>query len=189
MPFFIPIIAAVAASGASTGGGILASMSRINGQQKLTASAFADEAERYMQENLNAWNAIPANQKTRALRDQAVQVFYYWWNQLEEKCATLGAAGQRCISERARGATNSWGNLDWFELYLDPIQNSTIVDNVVGGGSANVTNGSTATGSGTNTNGTVPGTTTPTTQVDLSGDNMLPLVLMGLAVAYVTLGD
>lgn len=92
--------------------------------QKEQATAAANEAERHLQDLLNAWNS---SDKTRSTQTEALAAFDEIWAWLisEQGCGNfqLGDAGRRCISERAYGGTvpNTDGN--WFKWYRDPIAN------------------------------------------------------------------
>lgn len=180
---WVPFLIATAVSGGSSFGMAWMTGNRVKNQQKLASSNWANEAEGYLQENLNAWLALAPNQKTKALQNEAINVFHYWWGQMVEKCSTLGDAGARCINERKRGGVNSWGK-DWWELYLDPIANDTVVDGNSGGGGGNA-----PTTTVVNTNGSTsvnPTPTNPNTNMPvIDGMGISPYaVLAGLAVAY-----
>lgn len=182
---WVPFLIATAVSGGSSFGMAWMTGNRIKNGQKLASSNWANEAEGYLQENLNAWLALTPTQKTKALQNEAINVFHYWWGQMVEKCSTLGDAGARCINERKRGGVNSWGK-DWWELYLDPIANDTTVEdqtNTGGGG------GNAPTTTVVNTNGSTsvnPTPTNPSTNMPvIDGMGISPYaVLAGLAVAY-----
>jgi len=178
---WIPFIIATAVTAGSTAGPLWIGANRIKNGQKLAASNFANEAEQYLQQNVDAWNSLPANEKTTANRGAAMEIFYYWWSELTNKCATLGEAGQRCINERNRGGQNSWGK-DWFELYLDPIEKSPVVDGGGGSGGGVATTTTTA-----NTNAGTSVTPGANPVINLGGDmgGINPMLLLaGLGVAY-----
>lgn len=117
IPIVGPIIAGVALL-------IGALTHRLNPQQKINSSDFANTAEDHLKGNLADWQALPI--KTKSVQNAAEGIFYQWWNWLVAQCQTQGNAGQKCISERQRGGQNSWG-ADWFQLYLDPIMNDPAV--------------------------------------------------------------
>lgn len=97
---------------------------RIRGVQKENATMLANEAERHLQDNLNAYMSGP-----RTVSDQraALESFDRIWAWLTspEGCGNyqLGDAGRRCISERAAGGTVPGAGGNWFVWYRDPIAN------------------------------------------------------------------
>ena len=111
-------------SGAIAGvtAGIQLFLNRKRGQQKLTASAIADETERLMQQNLEAWQS---SNKTAADRAQALANFDALWNKFVYDMSTLGKPGAQGITDRAREPQlgDNLPGIDWFKLYRDPIEN------------------------------------------------------------------
>lgn len=95
--------------------GIQLWLNRKGPQQKVATSAWADEAERLLQENVRAFQAAPSREMQSAARENFNRV----WGGLVSACGdpAMGEPGRRCISERTRG-----GRWDWFALYLDPIE-------------------------------------------------------------------
>jgi len=102
-------------------------------------STWANQVESVLQQNIAAYFALPT---PRSTVDQAaaIQNFNTAWNALVSECnnPSLGSAGQNCISEREAGACHwtqpasavpLWGSppagacWNWFNGYLDPIQN------------------------------------------------------------------
>lgn len=179
---WIPFLIATAVSAGSSGAGLWSGANRVKAGQKLAASNFADEAERYLQENVRAWQQLPDDQKNQTTKGAAVEIFYYWWHQLEEKCATLGEAGTRCINERKRGGVNSWG-ADWFQLYLDPIEQYQVPVNPVSSTAPSVT---VNTNGGTSVTGNNTGTSTTVVNppVSLAGGINPMVLLIGLVGLY-----
>lgn len=102
-------------------------------------TTWANQAEQVLQQNIATYFSLPT---PRSTVDQAaaVQNFYAVWNALVTNCnnASLGSAGQDCITDREAGACHwtqpaasvpPWGTptagacWNWFNGYLDPIQN------------------------------------------------------------------
>lgn len=211
-------IAAVAAQGAATTGGILAGLASMGaiapyfalagpigaavagltavgiaiaglfkgcGQTCIEATQIANQLQVYWQQNLDHYMQAPVHYKSLQLA--ALNNFDTGWNALYKACSdpTLGAAGQRCISERQRGGASSWccnapnavqvGNgmctgCDAFADYRDPIANDpNAVPDPVGSASGS---GSGGTGTGLS----VGGFSLP-----------LPLLLIGGGVLVMTL--
>ena len=86
-----------------------------------------NQAEVFLKQNLAAWQALPAEQKTLATQQQALQNFDKVWAQVVNACsnAQYGTAGQNCIGDRQEGACHyqpqpgqCW---NWFIAYRDPI--------------------------------------------------------------------
>lgn len=131
-----------------------------------------------MKPNLAAWQALPANQKTLANQQAALQVFTIAWNRIVQLCsnAQLGSAGTNCIADRQRG-----GKWDWWSYYYDPIAK----DQVVAQNIANDNNlaPSTSSTGGTQTGGG-PSSTTGSSQTSL----WIGLSLVGLAAALFMFG-
>jgi len=95
---------------------------KIRNAQKVGATTDANEAERKIQELLEAWNA---SAKTRSEQVAALAAFDAIWAWLISPAgcgnAQLGTAGQRCISERSAGGTVPGTGGNWFVWYRDPI--------------------------------------------------------------------
>jgi hypothetical protein len=109
------------------------------GQSCIITSDWANQAESLLQQNVQAYFSIPT---PRPYADQqaAIANFNQIWNYLVSQCSNpqLGAAGQSCISDRQEGAckwktqtTTALGPpgqcYNWFNAFLDPIQNDTNV--------------------------------------------------------------
>lgn len=96
--------------------------------QKEASTAVANDVEKFLQENLSAYQEGP---RTREAQAYALAMFDDAWAYMSgpEGCgnADLGSAGRRCVSERQRGGTAPWcptgQGCDWFTLYRDPIEN------------------------------------------------------------------
>jgi hypothetical protein len=119
------------------------------GQTCVQASNIANQVEPILQENLNQYLSAPV--RYASMQAAAANNFQTAWNALAQNCANpqLAQAGQRCISDRQRGACTwktsaggwtqsaggSWSYIapgpdgsgstcwDWFLGYLDPILN------------------------------------------------------------------
>lgn len=111
------------------------------GQSCIMTSQWANQAEELLKQNIAAYFALPVPRPISA-RNAAINNFNVIWAQLEQLCGQPGtqAAGQRCISDRQRGACvwkqradspllkypgepqpgDCW---NWFSGYLDPIAN------------------------------------------------------------------
>lgn len=96
------------------------------GQTCIQTSEWANKAAAALQQNLDAWRALPV--KTKSSQALALQTFDQIWNQLVTMCSDpqWGNAGKRCISDRQQGACK-WKNgndcWNWFIGYRDPIAN------------------------------------------------------------------
>ncbi len=77
------------------------------GQTCVLTSDEANQVQSALQQNLAAWNA---SQKTESEQQAALANFNYAWSQLEQVCSnpSMGAPGQRCISERQFGGVSAW---------------------------------------------------------------------------------
>ena len=62
----------------------------------------------FLKQNLAAWQALPAEQKTLATQQQALQNFDKVWAQVVNACsnAQYGTAGQNCIGDRPGSSTH-----------------------------------------------------------------------------------
>ena len=97
---------------------------------KLATTAIVNQAEVFLQQNLAAWQALPASQRTPATQAQALANFDQVWQQVVTACegtGQYGTAGQNCVGDRQRGAClyqpqpgQCW---NWFVGYRDPIAN------------------------------------------------------------------
>ena len=104
------------------------------GQSCTLTSQAANQIEQTLQQNLLAYQA---SGHTKSEQAAALANFDYAWGKLQQYCgqASFGAAGQRCTTDRQRGAckwTNDGhggpagsGNVcwNWFVGYRDPIAN------------------------------------------------------------------
>jgi hypothetical protein len=101
---------------------------------KLATSAIVNQAEQFLKQNLAAWQALPAKQRTPATQAQALANFDGVWQQVVQACegtGQYGTAGQACVGDRQRGACHYqpqpgqyW---NWFVGYRDPIANDPAV--------------------------------------------------------------
>lgn len=116
LPAFDPISAAVSAITL----GITAFFGRKKPGQKIATTNIVNEAEPYLIQNLQAFEASP---KTKANKDQALANFDSVWNAVVQQCGdpALGDPGRWCVDDRKPG-----GKHDWFALYRDPIANTAI---------------------------------------------------------------
>lgn len=136
--FIDPVTATFVAQGVSLGVSWL--FGRQAGQQKRSATAVVEEAARLLNDNLDLF------ENGEITRDEALTNFDLVWGQVVNNCGPLGAAGQRCISERQAGSSaqcyilGQQGSCDFFARFRDPIVNapaaaSGVVADVEGGGS------------------------------------------------------
>lgn len=151
------------------------------GDTCVLSSKYANQAESLLKQNRDIYEAIPTP-RPMSLQQEALSNFDTIWNDLQQQCSnpSLGNAGKRCISDRARG-----GKFDWFGWYRDPIANDTNVYN------DSQTPQLTQTGSPSTTSAnasSVPVSTTgnvsaiPSLTSLLSGSNSTYLILGGIAL-------
>lgn len=116
------------------------------GETCLVSSGYADEAERSLIEVNRQFFAQPTI--TPELKTKALEFVDKVLNQLRQLCSQpqLGAAGQRCISERlVKGGSAPWcptgTGCDWITLYRDPIANAPLTAPTAqpGGGGSSLT--------------------------------------------------
>lgn len=133
------------------------------GQTCVAATNIANQLETYWQSNLDHY--MSASPRYKSIQLAALNNFDTGWAAIYKACSdpSLGAAGQRCISERQRGGASPWccnapnsvdvGNgmctgCDAFADFRDPITNDpSVVPDPVGmdastvgaGGSASTT--------------------------------------------------
>jgi hypothetical protein len=111
------------------------------GQSCVLSTQYANQAEAALAQNIQAYFSIPAP-RTPAQQQAAESLFTQVWNDLEQQCSnpSLGAPGQRCISDRQSGAC-TWKQTttspllsipgepqpgecwNWWSGYHDPIVN------------------------------------------------------------------
>lgn len=98
--------------------GPIASMFKGCGATCTQATKIADDSQKAAEQIFARWNAEPV--KYYSIQQAALAAMEDIWRYLSGACssATLGAAGQRCVSERQRG-----GKYDFFVHYVDPIAN------------------------------------------------------------------
>lgn len=128
-PFTGPAAPFVAAAGAIAD--IIASFGVGSGcgATCVQSSNFANQCAAALQQNLSTYLALPTP-RAKSAQAAAENNFMTLWNWLTSSQAcgnpSLGSAGQRCISDRQRGAC-TWKNngqcWDWFIGYYDPIAN------------------------------------------------------------------
>jgi hypothetical protein len=138
------------------------------GQTCIVTSQWANQAADALQQNLDAYFALPTP-RTKTQQALALANFDTIWNQLRQMCGQQGNgdAGVRCISDRQRGACVWHQNkqpqypgqaqigecFDWFNGYRDPISKDPVVsdattsvsqgiESIFGGGSSSVSNSS-----------------------------------------------
>lgn len=129
------------------------------GQTCVAATNIANQLETYWQQNLDHYMQAPVHYAS--MQAAALNNFDTGWNALYKACSdpALGAAGQRCISERQRGGASPWccnsptsvnvGNgmctgCDAFADFRDPIANdpNVVPDPVAATASGSGTSGS-----------------------------------------------
>jgi hypothetical protein len=116
------------------------------GQTCIETSSWANSAAQALQQNLDAYFALPAP-RTQSQQALAIANFNTIWAQLVAACgqAGTGNAGVRCISDRQQGAC-TWKQTktpvypgepaigacwNWWNGYLGPIQQDTVVADTV----------------------------------------------------------
>jgi hypothetical protein len=103
------------------------------GQSCTLTSQAADKIEKLLQQNKDAYFAIPDGQRTKSVQAVALANFDNTWAKLVQYCGnpSFGSAGQRCVTDRQRGAcrikTPDGQCWDWFKGYYDPIANDASV--------------------------------------------------------------
>jgi hypothetical protein len=128
--------------------GEIASFFQGCGSSCVLAAANANKVEPLLQQNLQAYLAQPVHYQS--VQTAALNNFNTVWNALVQACSdpSLGAAGQRCISDRQQGSCayktspGGWSNgkytypgangsgstcWNWFVGYHDPIVNDPTV--------------------------------------------------------------
>lgn len=172
------------------------------GQTCIAATTVVNQLALILQQNLDAYMSSPVHYYS--MQQQALANFDTTWQRVVAGCSdpALGAAGQRCIGDRQRGACHyktspgGWSNgvyttpgaadsgdtcWNWFVGYRDPIANDpTVVPDPVSAGPAQTTQTIQV---GTNPNGTpIYGqvVTTANNTTDLSA--YVPLLAIGAFV-------
>jgi hypothetical protein len=129
-PFFGPAAPIIAAIGLLVAP--IAKMFQGCGQTCVQATQYANQADAAAQQIHDLYFAQPV--RTVAMQQAALNGILQMADWLRQACSNpaLGAAGQRCISERiVPGGTAPWcpnpGNLgcDWYSTLIYPIQNDT----------------------------------------------------------------
>ncbi len=116
------------------------------GQTCIETSQWANQAAAALQQVMDSYFALPAP-RTEAQKAVAVAAFQGIWHQLQQACGQPGTgnAGVRCISDRQAGAC-TWRQKyaptypgqpnigecwNWFNGYLQPIQQDPVVPDTV----------------------------------------------------------
>lgn len=186
-----PLLGA-AVSGAITAAGaianVIAGIFSGCGDTCVKTSQFANQVEPLLQQNVAKYLEQPI--RTQSMQAAFLQVFDQAWSQLVQLCSNpqYGSAGQRCITDRQRGActwhgnpgqwvqdaTGNWtvqagpaGCWNWFNGYRDPIANDPAVvpDSVL----------------------TAPTSSSGATAASTPGSSVLPLLVVAGIVAWVVL--
>lgn len=181
------------------------------GQSCIQETAFVNQVEPYLQQNVAAYTSQPI--RTKSMQAAALAVFDGTWAKVVQYCgqAAFGQSGQNCISSRKEGACNwqsplsTWqqqadgsykwlpsghtGCSNWFLGYRDPIANDPgVVDD-----SVLLTNSTGTPTGGTPTSSLFTTATDPTgnTTVTVAGLGTFPLIAvvgaLGLLIAVVAL--
>jgi hypothetical protein len=122
------------------------------GQTCIVTSQWANQAEGYLQKNIDAYFAVPIP-RPRSVQQVAMANFQAIWNTLVQQCNQpgLGAAGQNCINDRKDGACKWQAKApqypgepavgqcwNWWNGYYYPIANDpNVVDDSVLAAAAN----------------------------------------------------
>jgi hypothetical protein len=112
----VPVIGAAIAGVTAMIGIWISNNAKYHAQETATTH-IVDEAEKFMQQNLDAWNQ---SQKTKSEQEQGIANYNAIWAQVVQACnqQQYGDPGQRCIHDRERG-----GKWPWPTYFLDPIAN------------------------------------------------------------------
>lgn len=177
----IPIVG-VAIAALVAVGIALANVFKGCGQTCVQATAIANQCDTILAQNVNAYTSCPI--RYASMQAAALNTFDTTWTALQQACgnAQLGAAGQRCITDRQRGACTwkaspggwnadgtftKWGAAgsgsacwNWFIGMRDPIANDPNVQPDPVAGSSSST-GLPATSTGVSIPATVGGISTP----------------------------
>jgi hypothetical protein len=163
------------------------------GQTCTQATSYANQADTIMVNNVTAYTSSPI--RYASMQAAALNTFDTAWAALQQACgqSSLGAAGQRCISDRQQGACTwkaspggwnadgtytPWGAAgsgstcwNWFVGMRDPIANDPFVQpDPVAGGDA------------------LPSSTTLTSGITSSTEDLTPLLVgAGLILAALVL--
>lgn len=119
---------------------------------KIAATHIVDQIEIQLNQLEAAWQALPADQKTRTNQAAFLELIDAALNKVQQGCSNpaLGTAGQNCISERLiHGGPAPWcpnpghTGCDWITAYRDPIANdpNVIPDSVASSPVGSVTSG------------------------------------------------
>jgi hypothetical protein len=188
----IPIVG-VAIAALVAVGIALANVFKGCGQTCVQATSIANQCDTILAQNVNAYTSSPI--RYASMQAAALNTFDTTWTALQQACgnAALAAAGQRCITDRQRGACTwkaspggwnadgtftPWGAAgsgstcwNWFVGMRDPIANDPNVQ--PDPTSSSLAAGSTATGA--------VGTTTTATSSDLT-ELLIGAALLAAAV-------
>ena len=140
----VPVLGAIIGGGIMAAGAVIdAIMNSGCGQTCITTTSFANQANAALQQNIEAYFALPVP-RPRSAQVAALGIFDQFWQWLQGQCgnAALGNAGVRCITDRQAGACTwkqpassvpPWGTppagscWNWFNGYRDPIANDSNV--------------------------------------------------------------
>lgn len=147
----MPLAVAVPVIGAAIAGITIAIVALLRsgcGQACVITSNWANSAEKLLNQNIDAYFALPAP-RTDYQKSVALANFDSVWNYLVSQCSVVpGAPGQNCINDRKAGACK-WKQTagsqkyplepavgacwNWFNGYRDPIANDpTVPDTSLG---------------------------------------------------------
>jgi hypothetical protein len=187
----IPIAGAVLEAGAALAN--IVSLFGPNPNNTLTTEWVNQMQADVMTPNLQAWQALPPEQKTPQAQQYAEEVFSQGWAQIVQLCsnAQLGSAGINCLKDRQRG-----GKYDWFVYFYDPIaKDPQVAANVAAAQAAAQAAANTPTSQPTDTStpGSAGGSNTTSTgsaaTVSSSSTYLYGgLALLGLALVFVFAG-
>jgi hypothetical protein len=98
-----------------------------SGVMKQNATTVVNAFEPLFRENVSMFQANP----TPANQQAAISQFNSLWLGMTQEVSPDSSGGTNAINDRAPG-----GKVDWWKLYLDPIQNYKFGSSVVSGGSS-----------------------------------------------------
>lgn len=120
------------------------------GQACIVTSQWANQAEKLLEQNIQAYFALPAP-RTESQRNAALNNFEVVWARLQQLCGQQGTgqAGVRCITDRQQGACVWKQRADspllqyphqpqpgecwnWFSGYRDPIAMDSVIPDPIG---------------------------------------------------------
>jgi hypothetical protein len=120
------------------------------GQTCVQTSAWANQAEPLLRQNIDAYFKLPAP-RTQSQQTAALNVYDTIWARLGQLCGQpdMGNAGVRCVTDRQAGACKWRQTADspwpggpqvgacwnWFAAYRDPIASDQVVSDTAAVGS------------------------------------------------------